>query len=115
MTERKKVSLLTGATPGIACIPGTLLRTGVGSRAGSLYALWRNRLLTGMAGGLLKERAETARLVLRSALTGPGISFAFFSADGFRDAVSLRPESSAVSLSSWLRAGTGLAAEALSG
>ena len=87
-SKRMKVSLLAGAALGVVCIIGALIRSGGGSGAGFLFALWFNRLLMGMVIGLMEDIKETPRLILRGAVTGLLVSFAFYSADGFGDAVS---------------------------
>ena len=87
-SKRMKVSLLAGAALGVVCIIGALIRSGGRSGAGFLFALWFNRLLMGMVIGLMEDIKETPRLILRGAVTGLLVSFAFYSADGFGDAVS---------------------------
>ena len=88
LSKRMKVSLLAGAALGVVCIIGALIRSGGSSGAGFLFALWFNRLLMGMVIGLMEDIKETPRLILRGAVTGLLVSFAFYSADGFGDAVS---------------------------
>ena len=87
-TKRMKVSLLCGAALGVVCIIGALLRSGGTAGIAFLFALWFNRLLMGMVIGLVHEKAEGAALILRGALIGLIVSFAFYSAAGFGDAVS---------------------------
>ena len=87
-SKRMKVSLLAGAALGVVCIIRALVRSGGGSGAVFLFALWYNRLLMGMVIGLMEDIKETPRLILRGAVTGLLVSFAFYSADGFGDAVS---------------------------
>ena len=87
-SKRMKVSLLAGTVLGVVCIIGALIRSGGSSGAGFLFALWYNRLLMGMVIGLMEDIKETPRLILRGAVTGLLVSFAFYSADGFGDAVS---------------------------
>ncbi len=87
-TKRMKASLVTGAALGVVCIIGALVRSGGSSGAGFLFALWYNRLLMGMMIGLMDDSTDTPRLVLRGALVGLLVSFAFYSADGFGDIVS---------------------------
>ena len=87
-SKRMKVSLLAGAALGVVCIIGALIRSGGGSGAGFLFSLWYNRLLMGMVIGLMEDIKETPRLILRGAVTGLLVSFAFYSADGFGDVVS---------------------------
>ena len=88
VTRRMKASVLTGAALGVVCIIGALIRSGGSSGAAFLFALWYNRLLMGMVIGLMDDVKEMPRLILRGALTGLLVSFAFYSADGFGDAVS---------------------------
>ena len=87
-SKRMKVSLLAGAALGVVCIIGALIRSGGSSGAGFLFALWFNRLLMGMVIGLMEDIKETPRLILRGAVIGLLVSFAFYSTDGFGDAVS---------------------------
>ena len=87
-SKRMKVSLLAGAALGVVCIIGALIRSGGSSGTGFLFALWFNRLLMGMVIGLMEDIKETPRLILRGAITGLIVSFAFYSADGFGDVVS---------------------------
>ena len=87
-SKRMKVSLLAGAALGVVCIIGALIRSGGSSGAGFLFALWFNRLLMGMVIGSIHEKAERPGLILRGALIGLIVSFAFYSASGFGDVVS---------------------------
>ncbi len=87
-TKRMKVSLLCGAALGVVCIIGALARSGGTAGISFLFALWFNRLLMGMVIGLVREKAEGSALILRGALLGLIVSFAFYSAAGFGDAVS---------------------------
>lgn len=88
VTRRMKASVLTGAALGVVCIIGALIRSGGSSGAAFLFSLWYNRLLMGMVVGLMDDMKEIPRLILRGAVTGLLVSFAFYSADGFGDAVS---------------------------
>ncbi len=87
-TKRMKVSVLAGAALGVVCIIGALVRSGGTAGFGFLFALWFNRVLMGITIGLVHERADAQTLVLRGALMGLIVSFAFYSASGFTDAVS---------------------------
>jgi hypothetical protein len=87
-TRRMKVSLLCGAALGVVCIFGAMVRSGGTAGIAFLFALWFNRLLMGMVIGAIKEEAGTAGLILRGALIGLAVSFAFFSTAGFSDVVS---------------------------
>lgn len=87
-TRRMRVSLLCGAILGVVCIVGALVRSGGTAGIAFLFALWFNRLLMGMAIGAIDEQAKTSDLIIRGALIGLVISFAFYSAAGFGDVVS---------------------------
>ena len=87
-TKRMKVSLITGAALGVVCIIGALVRSGGTATIAFMFSLWFNRLLMGMVIGLMIEKADTGTLILRGALTGLIVSFAFWSASGFGDVVS---------------------------
>ena len=88
LTNRMKVSVLAGAALGVVCIIGALIRSGFKSEFSFLFSLWFNRVLMGMVVGLVTQKAQRAALVLRGAFLGLIVSFAFFSATGFADAVS---------------------------
>lgn len=87
-TRRMRVSLLCGAILGVVCIVGALVRSGGTAGIAFLFALWFNRLLMGMVIGAIDEQAKTSDLIIRGALIGLVISFAFYSAAGFGDVVS---------------------------
>ncbi|MFO8193063.1 MAG: hypothetical protein R6U08_09965 [Bacillota bacterium] len=85
LTRRMAVSLIVGAILGVVCILGALIRSG--SELGGIYffAFWYNRLLMGFVIGLLDGRKELTVLLIRGALVGLVVSFAFYSATGFGD------------------------------
>ena len=87
-TKRMKASLIAGAALGVVCIIGAMVRSGGASEVYFLFALWFNRLLMGMVIGLAGEKAGLPMLILRGALLGLIVSFAFYSATAFRDPVS---------------------------
>ncbi len=87
-TSRMKASLLCGVVLGVLCIIGVSVRSGGTAGIPFLFALWFNRLLMGMVIGAIKEQAKTTVLIVRGALVGLLVSFAFFSAAGFSDWVS---------------------------
>jgi len=81
------VSLIAGAILGVVCIVGASVRAGGGLSAMFLFAFWYNRLLMGFVIGLLDAGKELSRLLLRGALIGLAVSFAFYSSIGFGDPV----------------------------
>ena len=86
LNNRMKISILTGIVLGIICILGSGLR--VGFRENSLYliALFYNRVMMGIVFGLLIDRTGI-NLILRGAILGLIISFAFYLSTGFADTI----------------------------
>lgn len=87
LTQRMKVSLITGAILGVVCIVGASIRSGFGQDAIFLFAFWYNRLLMGFVIGLLDGRLGLPKVLYRGAFIGLLVSFAFYSAIGFGDPV----------------------------
>lgn len=88
MTKRMNVSLLAGAVLGVFCIIGALVRSGFQIEYYLLFSLWYNRLLMGLVIGLPWPRIGMPKLLVRGAVLGLIVSFAFYSATGFTDVVS---------------------------
>lgn len=87
-TNRMKISLVTGAVLGVVCIIGALVRSGFESETYWLFALWYNRLLMGLVIGFSWRNTELKKAIIRGAFLGLVVSFAFYSATGFKDIVS---------------------------
>ena len=87
LTQRMKVSLLTGAILGVVCIVGASIRSGFDLNVTYLFAFWYNRLLTGFVIGLLDGRLGMPKVLYRGAGIGLLVSFAFYSSIGFGDPV----------------------------
>lgn len=87
VTQRMKISIVAGALLGVVCILGAQLRSGFEREALYLFAFWYNRLLMGAVIGLAGKTQELNRALARGALLGLLVSFAFYSATGFGDAV----------------------------
>ncbi|MBN1298505.1 MAG: hypothetical protein JW997_02345 [Actinobacteria bacterium] len=86
--KRLIVSIVSGAVLGIVCIIGASIRSGFQSDAIFLFSLWYNRLLMGLLIGLAWKMINLPRLLLRGAILGLIVSFAFYSSTGFNDVVS---------------------------
>ncbi len=82
--NRIKVSIITGAALGVVCIIGAMLRMGF-LPLHFLFAFWYNRVLMGVVVGLAPGGQGTARSLLRGAVIGLLVSFAFYSSTGFVD------------------------------
>ncbi len=88
MTKRMKVSLLAGAVLGFFCIVGALVRSGFQIEYYLLFSLWYNRLLMGLVIGLNWPKIGMPMVLVRGAVLGLIVSFAFYSATGFSDVIS---------------------------
>jgi len=87
LTQRMKVSLITGAILGGFCIVGASIRSGFDLNASYLFAFWYNRLLMGFVIGLLDGKLGLPQVLCRGAGIGLLVSFAFYSSTGFGDPV----------------------------
>lgn len=86
-TQRLKVCIATGAVLGVFCIIGASIRSGFERDAVYLFAFWYNRLLMGLVIGLAVATADVGKALIRGAVLGFLVSFAFYSATGFDDGV----------------------------
>ncbi len=87
LTQRMKVSLITGAILGVVCIIGASIRSGFDLNASYLFAFWYNRLLMGFVIGLLDGKMGLPKVLYRGAGIGLLVSFAFYSSIGYGDPV----------------------------
>jgi len=87
LTQRMKVSLITGAILGAVCIVGASIRSDFWLGATYLFAFWYNRLLMGFVIGLLDGKIGMPKVLYRGAFIGLIVSFAFYSSTGFGDPV----------------------------
>lgn len=88
ITKRLKVSILMGVILGVFCIIGAMIRSGNQRDALWLFSLWYNRLLMGLLIGLPWSNISLPKTIVRGAILGLFVSFAFYSATGFDDTVS---------------------------
>lgn len=86
-TKRVAVSLIAGAILGVVCIIGATVRVGGGLGVVYLFAFWYNRLLLGFVIGMLDGQKGLPYLLVRGAVIGLIVSFAFYSSIGFNDPV----------------------------
>ncbi len=82
------ICLASGAILGLICIAGSLVRSGFNSDASLLFALWYNRLLMGLVIGANWKKLILPKTIIRGAILGLIISFAFYSSTGFSDLIS---------------------------
>ena len=88
MNKRLKESLIAGAVLGIICVVGAYLRSGSTASPLFVFSLWYNRVIIGLAVGAPWKETSRTRALLRGALLGLVVSFAFYSSTGFQDPVS---------------------------
>jgi uncharacterized membrane protein len=88
MKKRMKVALVGGALLGILCVIGAYIRSGYAASPNFVFSLWYNRVIIGLAVGAPWIEKNKNRSLIRGALLGLLISFAFYSSTGFKDPVS---------------------------
>lgn len=79
----------TGAVLGVICVIGAQIRSGFEQEAVYLAAFWYNRVIMGLVIGLAPRITGGVRLLLRGALLGLLVSFAFFISAGMNDVIGL--------------------------
>jgi len=89
MNKRRMItSLITGAILGVVCIIGATIRFGGEASTYLLFALWYNRIIMGLVIGLSSKKSEMSYVLIRGAVLGLVVSFAYFATTGFTDVVS---------------------------
>lgn len=88
MSRRMKTSLIGGALLGVVCVIGAYVRSGNTASPGFVFSLWYNRVILGLVVGAPWRRTDRTWSILRGALFGLLISFAFYSSTSFQDPVS---------------------------
>ena len=88
MTRRMKVALIGGALLGLICVVGAYIRSGLTASPIFVFALWFNRVIIGLIVGAPWTVTNRSKALLRGALLGLLVSFAFYSSTGFVDHIS---------------------------
>jgi len=88
MTKRLKLALSGGAVLGIFCVVGAYLRSGGTASPNFIFALWFNRVIIGLVVGAPWNTTSKSKNLLRGAILGLLVSFAFYSSTGFQDHIS---------------------------
>lgn len=88
MMERMKKSIIVGIILGIFCVIGAYARSGSTASMVFIFSLWYNRVLLGVVIGAPWSRKTLKKRILRGALLGTLVSFAFYSSTGFADHIS---------------------------
>jgi hypothetical protein len=77
--------LILGSILGVFCIVGALTRYNESPTTLYLLSFWFNRVIIGLVIGLLPLLTDVKKTILRGAIVGLFISFAFYSATEFYD------------------------------
>ena len=88
MTIRLKLALIGGALLGIICVVGAYQRSGGTASPTFIFALWFNRVIIGLAVGAPWQTTSRNKSLLRGAIIGLLVSFAFYSSTNFEDPIS---------------------------
>ena len=88
MNRRMKEALIGGALLGIICVVGAYIRSGSTASPVFVFSLWYNRVIIGLAVGAPWIETSRSKALLRGALLGLLVSFAFYSSTGFQDHIS---------------------------
>lgn len=88
MSKRMKAALIGGALLGLICVAGAYIRSGFTASPIFVLSLWYNRLIIGLAVGAPWTVTNRSKALLRGALLGLLVSFAFYSSTGFVDHIS---------------------------
>jgi uncharacterized membrane protein len=88
MNRRMKEALFGGAFLGIICVIGATIRSGSAASPVFVFSLWYNRVIIGLAVGAPWKETSRSKALLRGAILGLLVSFAFYSATGFQDPIS---------------------------
>jgi uncharacterized membrane protein len=88
MNRRMKEALIGGALLGIVCVVGAYIRSGATASPVFVFSLWYNRVIIGLAVGAPWKETSKSKALLRGAILGLLVSFAFYSSTGFQDPIS---------------------------
>ena len=88
MNRRMKEALIGGALLGIVCVVGAYIRSGSSVSPVFVFSLWYNRVIIGLSVGAPWKATSRSKALLRGAILGLVVSFAFYSTSGFQDPIS---------------------------
>lgn len=88
MNKRIIEALIGGAILGLVCVAGAYIRSGSAASPVFVFSLWYNRVIIGLAVGAPWPAKPRNKALLRGAVLGLLVSFAFYSSTGFQDPVS---------------------------
>lgn len=89
MTKRLREALIGGVLLGIVCVVGAYVRQSpISGSAILVFALWYNRVILGLVVGAPWPTVDRKTAMLRGAVFGLVISFAFYASTQFADPLS---------------------------
>lgn len=88
MTKRMKTALIGGVLLGIVCVIGAYVRSGFNASPTFVFALWYNRVILGLVVGAPWPKTSRKNAIVRGAVFGLVVSFAFYATTGFADPIS---------------------------
>lgn len=88
MKRRMIESLIGGVLLGLVCVIGAYVRSGFTASPTFVFSLWYNRVILGLLVGAPWPVVSRNKALLRGALFGLLVSFAFYSSTGFADHIS---------------------------
>jgi uncharacterized membrane protein len=88
MKRRMTESLIGGVLLGLVCVVGAYVRSGFTASPTFVFSLWYNRVILGLLVGAPWPVVNRNKALLRGALFGLLVSFAFYSSTGFADHIS---------------------------
>lgn len=88
VTKRLISCTLVGALLGVFCVIGASIRLGPDVAPYVIFSLWFNRLLMGILIGAPWGEVSLIKSLVRGALLGLIVSFAYYASSGFSDIVS---------------------------
>lgn len=88
MKKRLIESLIGGVLLGLVCVVGASIRSGFTASPDFVFSLWYNRVILGLVIGAPWVTLSRNKAMLRGALFGLLVSFAFYSSTGFQDPIS---------------------------
>lgn len=88
MSQRMKTALIGGALLGVVCVIGAYIRSNFTASPNFVFSLWYNRVILGLVVGAPWAETSRNKALLRGAVLGLLVSFAFYSSTGFQDPVS---------------------------
>jgi hypothetical protein len=88
MKKRMITALIGGVLLGLVCVVGAYARSGFTASWMFVFSLWFNRVLLGLIVGAPWGATKRWKALLRGAVLGLIVSFAFYSSTNFQDHMS---------------------------